>query len=120
MKRYVVVFIVIAMALTFGACGAQKKLLGKWQTEVNIESYEVPITFEFDEGGEGKLTISIWGYEESNAFKYSVSGSKLTIKTDDDEYTVEFSISGDELTLTSDEFVSDFGDDVLVFARVDG
>ncbi|MBC5606890.1 DUF5640 domain-containing protein [Bacteroides difficilis] len=97
--------VAIIMSVNFVACSDDdddNPIVGTWRSEVSNNSYD---SFTFNTDGSG-----IWqAYRDnrqtdSDTFKYSIDGDKITFTWADGEiYTSTFSISGNRLTIKDNE-----------------
>ena len=98
--------VAIIMSVNFVACGDDdddNPIVGTWRSEVDNYGYSDSFTFNTDGSG-------IWQefkgdkQTDSDSFKYSVDGDKITFTwTDGEIYTSTFSISGNRLTIKDNE-----------------
>ena len=98
--------VAIIMSVNFVACGDDdddNPIVGTWRSEVDSYGYSDSFTFNTDGSG-------IWQefkgdkQTDSDSFKYSVDGDKITFTwTDGEIYTSTFSISGNRLTIKDNE-----------------
>ena len=94
--------IAIIMSVNFAACSDDdddNPIVGTWRSEVDNYGYSDSYTFNADGSGiwqefkDGKQI-------DSESFKYSLDGDKITFTWSDGEtYTSTFSISGNRLTI---------------------
>ena len=93
--------VAIIMSVNFVACSDDddNPIVGTWRSEVDNYGYSDSYTFNADGSGiwqefkDGKQI-------DSESFKYSLDGDKITFTWSDGEtYTSTFSISGNRLTI---------------------
>ena len=90
--------VAIIMSVNF----VDNPIVGTWRSEVDNYGYSDSYTFNADGSG-------IWQefkdnkQTDSESFKYSVDGDKITFTWTDEVYTSTFSISGNRLTIKDNE-----------------
>lgn len=98
--------VAIIMSVNFAACSDDdddNPIIGTWRSEVDSYGYSDSFTFNTDGSG-------IWqeyrnnNQTDSDTFKYSIDGDKVTFAwTDGETYTSTFSISDNRLTIKDGE-----------------
>ncbi len=100
----------ITLVLTLAACGGGGSVTGTWRLESvsgradadslgatlkEMQEWGGSAKLIFEQGGKGRLVVSMWGMENESPFDYSVKGDVVTISGS----PLRFSVSGNTLTL---------------------
>lgn len=113
--RILATAMLVIMALTLTACGDD--LEGSWKltggtalsdligtdASMSLEDMGMSITFNFNDGGEFVMSMSVFGMSESYNGTWKTDGDTLTMTVDGDPMVCGYKISGNNLTLIISE-----------------
>lgn len=99
-KRFFALALVLCLALSFASCNeTQYDLVGTWALDMEGEPLSASYAYVFNEDGSGYYTLMGIPYD----FTYDAHNGKITIAYEDYKAEAEYSISGSKLTISSDD-----------------
>ena len=103
------------------AVNLQKKIKGKWRTDVPYKNMTLPGTFEFDGKAKCKFTITAFLFSKKFSGTYQIrDGGECELTLDGiDEYLDDDTMTGDLSFITDDKIEFTVGDTVWKLNRVE-